>query len=168
MSASLPSFAALAAHYPTDDDPDAVKQDIGGEVDAKWITNTCVIRISKAFNYAGDAKYAIPRRDKLLTVKGADKKNYAIRVAEFIGFLRHQYGAPNVVRSGQNIAVDAFKDKRGIVAWHVSGWNDATGHFTLWDRDKGLYEGGHEYFKMPRSKPPKPGPWLTKVELWEC
>jgi Type VI secretion system (T6SS), amidase effector protein 4 len=167
MPTSLPAFQRLKQHYPTDSDPDKVKNDIGGSVNADWITNTCVIRISKAFNYTGDDEDAIPKRDGLLTVKGADQKNYAIRVQEFIHFLRDEYGAPDVVRSGANIRVGAFRNKIGIIAWHVSGWTDATGHFTLWDGTSGLYVGHHNYWNFPISQP-EVGPWVTKVELWEC
>jgi hypothetical protein len=163
----LPSYATLTPNYPTGDDPEAVKQDIGGAVDEDWITNTCVVRISKAFNYVGDKKYEIPRTNGLLTVKGRDQKNYAIRVAEFIGFLRNQYGPPDIVREGDEISVDPFRDMTGIIAWHVSGWRDATGHFTLWDGAKGLYEGDHHYFELPTAKPDN-GPWVTKVEFWRC
>jgi Type VI secretion system (T6SS), amidase effector protein 4 len=164
---NLPSFQKLKSHYPTDSDPEKVKEDIGGAVDASWITNTCVIRVSKAFNYTGDTEDEIPKQDGLLTVKGADKKNYAIRVEEFIHFLRDEFGPPDVVRSDANISIAAFQNKTGIIAWHVSGWSDATGHFTLWDGSSGLYLGGHDYWNFPTSKPDV-GPWLTKVELWQC
>jgi hypothetical protein len=164
---TLPAYLVLKPNYPTDADPDKVKSDIGGEVNADWITNTCVVRISKAFNYAGGT-YEIPRQHGLLTVKGADKKNYALRVAEFITFLRDKYGAADITKSGADIAKDSFLNITGIIAWHISGWSDATGHFTLWDGTQGLYEGSHRYFDFPTSKPSGGGPWLTKVEFWKC
>ena len=165
----LPSFAQLSDNYPTTNDPAAVKSDIGGAADADYISNTCVLRISKAFNYAGQKRWLIPENpDGLLTVNGADKLNYAIRVQEFIDFLRDRYGSPDVVRSGDNITVQPFQALTGIIAWRVNGWSDATGHFTLWDGNKGLYEGTHHYFDFPTKKPDGGGPWLTKVELWRC
>jgi hypothetical protein len=103
----------------------------------------------------------------MYTVKGADKKNYAIRVAEFNHFLRDRYGPPQVIRSGDDISIQPFLKKTGIINWHVSGWSDATGHFTLWNNDKGLYEGHERYFDFPIKKP-EAGAWLTKVELWQC
>jgi hypothetical protein len=166
LANNLPAFAKLKPHYPVGASA-AVKHDIGGEVDSDWITNTCVIRISKAFNYTGDIKDKIPNRDGLLTVSGADLKNYALRVEEFIHYLRDEFGPPDVVKSGANIAKAAFLGRTGILAWHVSGWSDATGHFTLWDRDNGLYVGNHDYWSFPTSLPDI-GPWLTKVELWTC
>jgi Type VI secretion system (T6SS), amidase effector protein 4 len=167
MANNLPRLQKLTAHYPTGGDPEAVKRDVGGAVDADWITNTCVVRISRAFNYTGEAEDEIPRRDGLLTVLGADHKNYALRVEEFIHYLRDEFGSPDVVRSGANIAKAPFLGQTGIIAWHVSGWSDATGHFTLWDGNAGLYVGGHDYWGFPVSKP-EVGPWLTKVELWHC
>jgi len=164
----LPPFAMLAANYPTESDPDKLKKQIGGDVDADWITNTCTIRVSKAFNYAGHPQYEIPVSEGLYTVSGADNKNYGIRVEEFNHFLRDHYGPPNVVRSADNISIKPFLKKNGIINWHVSGWTDATGHFTLWNNARGLYEGKHVYFNMPNSRQDGGGTWLTKVELWEC
>ncbi len=84
----LPPFRTLAANYPTSADGEQVKQDIAGEVTQSWLgVNTCVIRMSKALNYAGKV-HQIPRHHSgLLTVRGDDKKNYAVRVAEFIVYL---------------------------------------------------------------------------------
>jgi hypothetical protein len=164
----LPSFASLKRRYPTGMDPVKVKEDIGGEAEEGWITNTCVIRISKAFNYCGLAECKIPKSRSLLTVKGEDGLRYAIRVQEFVDFLRDNYGPPDLVRTGSNIKKAAFLGKIGIIAWRVNGWSDATGHFTLWDGQKGLYVGTHDYFAMPTDKPDGGGAWLTKVELWKC
>jgi Type VI secretion system (T6SS), amidase effector protein 4 len=164
----LPTFSQLKRRYPTGSNPEAVKGDIGGEVEEDWITNTCVIRMSKAFNYCGLAECSIPKTHGLLTVLGQDKMNYAIRVQEFVDFLRDNYGPPDVMRSGEKITVRPFQDKTGIIAWRVNGWSDATGHFTLWDGQKGLYVGGHSYFDMPKKKPDGGGVWLTKAELWKC
>jgi hypothetical protein len=165
----LPVFPALRANYPTDLDGYKVKNEIGGEVTQAWLgDNTCVIRMSKAFNYAGTA-HEIPKRADLLTVKGADKKNYAVRVAQFVAYLLDKYGAPDITKTGTGIAASAFAGKVGLIVWHIDGWNDATGHFTLWDGNNGLYEGTHDYFTdFPTTKPPLSQPWLTKVELWQC
>ncbi|MEA2760220.1 MAG: hypothetical protein QOH65_2833 [Methylobacteriaceae bacterium] len=165
--AKLPSFAQLATHYLTQS-ADQVKEEVGGEVNADWITNTCTIRMSRSFNYCGKTAAKIPEIQGLFTVKGADGKNYALRVEEFNHFLRDKYGTPSVIRSGKDISIQPFHGKRGIINWHVSGWADATGHFTLWDQNRGLYEGEEVYFEMPIKHPDGGGPWLTKVELWEC
>jgi hypothetical protein len=194
----LPPFETLRRHYPTDSDPDAVRLRIGGQIGAMPSrTNTCVMRMSQAFNYAGP-NYAIPDNPKapvkLYTLKGKDGKNYAVRVAEFVRYLHVRYGRPSISThysdvskaSGYKQAVSEsitpFTGKTGIIAWHVQGWGDATGHFTLWDGNTGLYEGGEDYFKdFPRQatdpstgKPifrPDGSPymlWESGIDFWPC
>ncbi|MFY7828926.1 MAG: T6SS effector amidase Tae4 family protein [Flectobacillus sp.] len=57
-----------------------------------------------------------------------------------------------------------FKNRRGIICFEVTGWNDATGHFTLWDGNNILY-GQHDYFNLPSEGK---GAKVTKAYLWEC
>ena len=82
---ALPAFSLLSANYPIDPDSPKLIQQLGGELTQAWVgPNTCVMRMSKAFNYAG-TDHEIPKsKPGLLTLKGGDKKNYAIRVIEFI------------------------------------------------------------------------------------
>ncbi len=178
---TLPSYAILKQKYPTVDSA-AVKKAIGGGALESWLgENTCVLRMCRAFNYAGKA-YQIPKAGsvhvpgtylgQMQTVRGADKKYYGYRVAEFGRFLRANYGSPKVTVAGSAISIAPFKDKTGIIVWHVSGWSDATGHYTLWNGSAGLYEGAHDYFKDFGTSPPPPGqpkvPYLTDVQLWTC
>lgn len=171
---TLPTFEQLKKSYPTGSGFAKVKADIGGDVTQGWLgDNTCVIRMSKAFNYAAGSRFAIPGgRAGMLTVKGADKLNYAIRVTEFIDYLSAQYGAADIVKLGEAIEVEPFLGKTGIIAWSVNGWGDARGHFTLWNGREGLYVGGHDYWAMPKKKlPPVAGitpPYLIKSQLWLC
>lgn len=167
MANNLPKYDMLIKNYPTDSDPEKIKKAIGGAVDDPNIKNTCVVRMSKAFNYTSDAEDEIPKRNGLYSVKGADKKNYALRVEEFVDFLTAEYGAPDLTKTGAAISASAFKNK-GIIAWHVDGWKDARGHFTFWDGTKGLYLAGQDFWALPTSKPVQAVPWLTKVEFWEC
>lgn len=79
--------------------------------------------MSKAFNYASGSRFAIlGARAGMLTVKGADKLNYAVRVTEFIDYLSAQYGAANMVKLGEAIEIEPFMGKTGIIAWSVNGW----------------------------------------------
>ncbi|MEP6967170.1 MAG: T6SS effector amidase Tae4 family protein, partial [Pseudomonadota bacterium] len=113
----LPPFDALAPNYPVDTDPEAVKAAIGGQVNDDIVTNTFVVRISKAFNYAGDS-YHIPRTDGgLFTLRGADGLSYALRVHEFIEFLRARYGPPDIVALLENNTISSapFTGSRGII-----------------------------------------------------
>ena len=195
---NLPSFESLRRHYPTDDDPDTVRLRIGGALSTMPSrTNTCVMRMSQAFNYAGPS-YAIPDNPKapvkLYTLKGKDKKNYAVRVAEFVRYLHARYGKPTISTHYSDVSkatgykqavsetIAPFLNKTGIIAWHVQGWTDASGHFTLWDGKTGLYEGGEDYFKdFPRQATnpatgqpmthPDGSPWMiweTAIDFWQC
>jgi len=130
---TLPSFAALVRAYPNQPDPAAVFRLIGGKVESNNYPNSCVIRVSRALNYAGQP---VRRSVGLLTSSGADKLWYATRVAEFDGYMRANYGKPAVEVTGQPKGPTdraAFRGKRGIIAFKVTGWTDATGHFDLWD-----------------------------------
>ena len=94
MSRQMPSFQKMWDNYPDERDSTKVKKLIGGRVDASWITNTCTIRLSRAFNYAGD-----PIEKGLAglnAVSGADGKWYAFRVREMEKYLRAKYGAPKL------------------------------------------------------------------------
>jgi Type VI secretion system (T6SS), amidase effector protein 4 len=165
---SLPAFALLSANYPTDPDSPKVIQQIGGELTQSWVgPNSCVMRMSKAFNYAG-AAHEIPKSPKgLLTVAGADGKNYAIRVIEFIDYLHTHYRQPDLVKTGTGMKPESFTSK-GIIAWLIDGWSDARGHFTLWDGSQGLFEGEHHYFADFGPSAPQNGPHMVKVEFWNC
>lgn len=193
----LPTFAALQRNYPTDHDADTVRLRIGGQLSTlPSQTNTCVMRMSQAFNYAGP-NFAIPNNPKapvsLYTMKGKDGKNYALRVAEFVRYLRARYGSPSISKQYSPVSkatgykqavsesITPFLGKTGIIAWHVQGWSDATGHFTLWDGKTGLYEGGEDYFKdFPRQVTDSTGQpafradgspimlWESGIDFWEC
>ena len=168
MSKALPSFSSLQTNYPTDDSATVI-QNIGGEVTQPWVgVNTCVMRMSKAFNYAGPA-FKIPGSSQgFLTVKGADRLNYGIRVMEFIDFLQNTYKIPDIMKTGAAMTADTFKDKKGIIAWLIDGWSDARGHFTLWDGSTGLFQGGHDYFTDFGPGTPSNKPHMTAVKFWTC
>lgn len=138
----LPSFGALRANFPgAAVGTAAVKTMIGGAVNASWITNTCVIRVSRAFNYGGAP---IPKWPGLNTVRGGDGKRYAYRVKEFHQFLVENVGQPT----------EDYKGQTGVIEFVVSGWSDATGHFDLWDGSQCLKQA---YFEK-----------ASRVYLWRC
>jgi hypothetical protein len=145
MAQKLPNFDQMSSNYPTGT-ADEVKTAVGGNVNAGWITNTCVVRVSKALNYGGDPVVYMPG---VLTVSGSDKKRYALRVKEFRVYMTTRYGkASVVVKKGANGLIDKtnLAGKRGIICFEVKGWSDATGHFSLWNGSSVLYDGGHDYF----------------------
>lgn len=138
MSRKLTGFERMWNVYPapSGEAPEA-KKIVGGGADADWIQNTCVIRLSRCFNYAG---HPIPKGFKeLSTVSGVDGLRYAYRVAEIDAYLRATFGPPDFedLRPTPVDAVPAtFVGQRGIIGFQVKGWADATGHFDLWDGEK--------------------------------
>ena len=82
----------------------------------------------------------------------------------------------------ENNLVSKIKDKTGIIVFEVSGWGDATGHFTLWDKGNLLYVGSNQnendptsaayyvWHVEPRYNGLKDKMYLietTKVDFWE-
>lgn len=139
----IPAFSSLWNHYPTGGSA-TVKRKIGGNVNLGWVTNTCVIRVSRALNYAGSP---VPRNlPGLNTIRGGDGKRYAYRVREFHRFLNAHVRPPD--------AVGDVKGRRGIIMFKVDIWADATGHFDLWNGSECAH---HCYFDE-----------ASAVYLWEC
>jgi hypothetical protein len=124
--ATLPDFDALRGNYP-DGDPEKVKSSIGGKVDADWITNTCAIRLSRAFNYSG---MHIPAHFEGLSVlSGADGKWYAYRMRELKKWIEATFGEPNIEKvqpAGGHITRQSFAATHGIIAFDIK-FDDAFG-----------------------------------------
>ena len=92
-----------------------------------------------------------------------------------IYFLQNKQPAKNKRATLQNVFINEFKNKSGIIVFDVSGWGNATGHFTLWDGSHLIYPGdpSHDdpgsqyyYFHMnyvQNSKTIK----TTRIRLWQ-
>lgn len=159
---ALPSFDVLVRNYPNLLNPDSVKRLIGGHVDdtksaTPWINNTCTIRLSRDLNYSN---VPIPQHSPgLATITGADKFNYAYRVAEMQRWMRSWFGAPDL-EVAKPVSRAAFASHKGIIAFDIH-WSDASGHFDLWDgatfHDEiyGISHAGHDFFDL-----------ASRVSLW--
>jgi Type VI secretion system (T6SS), amidase effector protein 4 len=161
----LPLYANLAKNYPGETySTQQVRQLIGGAANNPKFENTCVLRVSRAFNYAGTQAKIPGGKAGLYTVMGADKLSYALRVAEFKQYMINTYGSPSKVSLLKDKKIDKtkFMGINGVICFEVSGWGDATGHFSLWDGNNCSYCGDHEYFNMVE------GVRTTKISLWEC
>jgi hypothetical protein len=131
-----PTWSKFWAEYPdygTYPDSAAVKKDIGGSVDADYITNTCAVRLSRGLNYSG---VPLPANlAGLLTVKGGDGKHYALRVAEMRKWLPQVLGNPDIDRTktkGEAFDKSTLAALKGIIAFDIH-FSDATGHLDAWD-----------------------------------
>ncbi len=155
LAIELPPFQRMWDNYPTE--PAAtVATVIGGAVarnvlpslggDSPW--NTCTIRLSKSFNYAGDP---IPRRHILqrsrdrrpmATISGDDGYQYAYRVKDMDYYLQEVYGAPDGTLSLPQSGPDVLQNTAisGQQLLLIFYFQDATGgpardanHADLWD-----------------------------------
>lgn len=93
--------------------------------------NTCASRLSVAFNGAGaPISRAIANQVKAETVGTAKGQRIIFRVSEFRKYLDKVLGAP-LPADESSPYDDSFSTKKGIIAFTVSGWDDATGHIAL-------------------------------------
>ncbi|MGH1516445.1 T6SS effector amidase Tae4 family protein [Chryseobacterium sp. JK1] len=136
--------------------------------------NTCAFRMSKGLNYSGfklpfdNSKYKA-KRAKGGVHKGDDKLNYWYRVKELGKYLEEHLGKPEFDETLKKAELGGVKEglskekwdklhkMKGIVMFQVSGWENASGHFTLWDGNNLIYPGlpqhddpnsQYYYFKM--------------------
>jgi hypothetical protein len=133
--AVLHNYSALWEEYPDYiyyTSPE-VKELIGGNVDAAWITNTCAVRLSRTLNYNA---VPVPRKFAgLTTVKGGDGMRYAFRVREMRKWLDYTLGTPDfdhTKKAGDAFSKTQIAFMKGIIAFDIQ-FTDATGHLDLWD-----------------------------------
>lgn len=92
--------------------------------------NTCASRLSVAFNGAGaPIDQAVARSVGAQTIGTADGKRIIFRVTEFRAYLVRTLGKPVV--DEVTPFDDAYRRKKGIIAFNIQGWTDATGHIAL-------------------------------------
>lgn len=140
-----------------------------------YLANSCAIRMSRGLILSGFKLPAsnIGYGSKGGILKGGDG-NYWLRVKELSKYLSSHLGTPefdktfNIVEKDKskkdlqldNIEWQSVKNKKnklstqdwndiknlkGIVVFDVSGWGDATGHFTLWNGSHLIYPGGTQH-----------------------
>ena len=123
------AWAAFAAIY-GDGSLQHVAQKLGGKVqvniDGGIFENACAIRMSHVLNETGFPISAAHGA----TVSGADNRRYLYRVRDLERHLRQRFGTPEVDGPTRNADLSG---KRGLLLFTVGGWNNATGHATLWD-----------------------------------
>ncbi|MGR6838828.1 T6SS effector amidase Tae4 family protein [Aliivibrio wodanis] len=97
--------------------------------------NACALRISWAFNYGG---YKIPSGTifsgrNIYRVKGEDELPYILRVEDIIFFIKNKWGDPEIDNIDFLDISRKLSGKKGIIIYTISGWDDASGHVTLWN-----------------------------------
>jgi|GEM_PF-851628 len=144
------NWPALRGAYP-EGTADEVKAQIGRASEA-WIENTCAIRVSYAMNFSGIDAFKIDRAFAVATKKinfitdrtrPGEGVVYIYRVDELASYLLQKYGRPQIwAKKGDNLRQKVY-GKKGIILFVVKSWDNATGHFDLWDGEKPAHE---EYF----------------------
>ncbi len=106
--------------------------------------NTCASRLSVAFNRAGfPINPAIAHSMRALTLQTKDGHHIIVRVKEFREYLLRELGRPTLDRTSP---FDSnFAGRKGIIAFSVSGWSDASGHIALFD-DRTYREPAHDNY----------------------
>lgn len=112
--------------------------------------NTCAVRMSRAFNYGNlPVSRKLVKSLHLSTMTGADGMLYLFRVRELKVYLHSALGV-TPIKVTKNFDT-AFKGQKGIVAFDVSGWTDASGHVALWDGDS--FREAHDDYRSLADDP---------------
>lgn len=140
IQAKRPLFSELWKYYPVKMSASDVYSMVGGQAMALYqenptgYANACALRLSRSFNYGG---MPIKQSTRGYKVRGADHKPYLLRVREMISFVEQNLGTADLSFKPQNNQdlSSQLKGKKGIIIFKVSGWGDASGHVTLWNRN---------------------------------
>ncbi|WP_445116660.1 type VI secretion system amidase effector protein Tae4 [Acinetobacter sp. WZC-1] len=163
VQVNRPLFTDLWKNYPVKMAAGDVYGMVGGQANALYVenpigyANACALRLSRSLNYGG---MPIKPSTEGYKVKGADNKPYLLRVREMITFVKKNFGkADTFFKPNKNEDVSSqLKGKQGIIIFRVTGWDDATGHVTLWN---GADCGDSCYFIHDR-----PSVRTTEILFW--
>jgi hypothetical protein len=119
--------------------------------------NACASRISVALNKSGAP---IRVTSGISTIGTADKSRIIYRVTDLRKYLVATLGKADI---DTTIPFDdAFAGKKGIIAFTVSGWGDASGHIALYDGAKYREPSYDNYASYSTAA----GAKTVKAEFW--
>lgn len=174
ITPNRPSWSTMKTNYPGKSTSKyalyaKISAALAKDADKPAYANTCAIRMSYGLIHSGvKLGRALSEHG---TIVGDDKNNYWLRVVDLKSELSNRFGSPDQELSlplihhsdlndnaklanlyntrmaeakkflGANIA-----NKNGIITFEVSGWKDASGHFTLWEGSSNslLYAPDHD------------------------
>lgn len=123
--------------------------------------NTCASRLSVAFNKGGaPISRAVATSVGARTIGAGDGSRIIFAVAEFRTYLLRVLGKPAL----DNVTPfdDSFRGRKGIIAFGVTGWDDATGHIALFD-GRAYREPSHDDYSSFAAGAKR----TFRGELWE-
>lgn len=118
-----------------------------------YLINSCAIRMSRGLILSG---FHLPKSNTGGVMKGSDGY-YWLRVRELSKYLEKTLKTPEFSVSLKKAKLgeekeplsteqwEVLRNMKGIIMFNVSGWDDATGHFTLWDGSHLIYPGYEEH-----------------------
>lgn len=128
--------------------------------------NTCSFRMSRGLNLSG---FRLPKDNSKYREKGSTggvhtgtntgilKNYYWYRVKELGKYLEDHLGTPELDFKLKKAKLGESKEDltktewekldkiKGIIMFKVSGWGNASGHFTLWDGKNLIYPGEEQH-----------------------
>ena len=154
MTQSLPEFTNMWKNYPdASKGKDAVVHDIGGNLEQSvnqnpdaW--NSCTIRLSHSFNYAGHlipSKHILKKSlsKEVMSVKqGGDQLWYAYRVEDMKFYVQEIFGPEDgklhVTKGGQGVSANKLPSKKLLVFFRFLDESHKpkpqwASHADLWD-----------------------------------
>jgi hypothetical protein len=164
MPKELPAFDDMWKGYPTGQ-PNDVATEIGDNVEknvvgggANW--STCTLRLSRAFNVAGDPipRHHIlkksPDKRKMATLSGKEKDWYAYRVDDIQYYIEEIYGSADgtvqIPGSGGTDAVKLLPAKKVLMVFR---FYDASHSPAKWASHADLWDGANMRYNPVVSKP---------------
>ncbi|WP_196588162.1 type VI secretion system amidase effector protein Tae4 [Aliivibrio fischeri] len=124
--------------------------------------NACALRMSWAFNHGG---YKIPSGTifsgrNIYRVKGKDERPYILRVEDMIFFIENKWGEPEIDNIKFLDISRKLLGRKGIIIYTISGWDDASGHVTLWNGNGVEDESNYHNDDYYESK-------ISNIQFWE-
>lgn len=156
------------------------------ELASSYLANSCAFRMSRGLNLS-NSNLPKPFSKNQFVLKGADSKYYWGRVKELYPILIKMLGKPSIITKLKKSKLGETKEKmsetemnkyrlsKGVIMFEVSGWGDASGHFTIWNGRNLKYPGNplhddslsdYYYFSM-KYEQNKKVIQTDKIILWE-